>query len=90
MKCQNDYFNFDFKLNYVTSKNKVLIKRWAIFLDYCLFDGNFIYNRNILTSSGIFLEQLFCGWLGLKGMTLCLMERNEFNIRFRFYCGGNS
>jgi hypothetical protein len=90
MKCQNDFFNFDFEVNYVTRKNKVLIKRWAIFLDYCLFDGNFIHNRNILTKFGIYLEQLFCGWLGLKGTILCLMERNEFNIRFRFYCGSNS
>ncbi len=32
----------------MTHKNKVLIKRWAIFSDYCLFDGNFIYIRNIL------------------------------------------
>jgi hypothetical protein len=33
---------------------------------------------------------LFCGWLGLRGMTLCLMERNEFGIMFRIYYGGNS
>jgi hypothetical protein len=32
MKCQNDFFNFDFEVNYVTRKNKVLIKRWQYFL----------------------------------------------------------
>lgn len=39
-KCQNELFNFDFEVNYVTHENKVFIKRWAIFVDYCLFDGN--------------------------------------------------
>lgn len=61
MKCQNDLFNFEFEVNYVTHKNKVLIKRWAIFPDYCLFDGKFIYYKNILTNYGIYLEELFCG-----------------------------
>jgi hypothetical protein len=61
MKCQNDLFNFDFEVNYVAHKNKVLIKRWAIFANYCLFDGEFIYNITILIDYGIYLEQLFCG-----------------------------
>ncbi len=54
-------FDFDFEMNYVTRKNKVLIKRWAIFPNYYLFDGKCIYNRNILIDYGIYLEELFCG-----------------------------